>query len=208
MVIPGPEHISLFKVKGRDDHSAYYHYRIDTEVPSGQRDRAIDELLRSEPPSEHVEEHDRGRGPPERDLDIKETRNRGVCTYIFQLDADYGDHQLKFVENKPFIHLPLNADGLEVLESRVLGGGKLASFTYDLWGLYDSSLAHRIRKAAKEHGHAVRPVLNIPFCFNVVDSELMASPWAVPRHSHGKGRDILTHGGVHPAEVSFIGMEL
>lgn len=228
MATDAPEHFSFLGIGGDRDHAAYYRYRYDTKLEDG-RHRAdfIEEVLRSGRLSDAGDDHDHGHphghphshrhgeggADPERSLDITEERSTGLCTYIFQLDANAGAHELTFVTGNPFIHLPLNAEGLgqalTALEVRDRGDGRVAWFTYDLWQLYDSPLAHHIRGIGREHGHAVRPVLQIPFCFNVVDSKLKASPWVVPRHSHGRaGLPPLTHGGVHPSTVSFIQMEL
>lgn len=226
-----PEHLTILVIRGNSDHSAYYSVRHDDVIPpGGDRDSFIEELLKSgeifrqghpdhrddDDHDGHGHRHGQGHGHghgaqgPERGLDIKETRQDGRCTYLFALDTPVDEFELKFVEGRPFIFLPFNYDGSEegltVLETKDFGDGRFARFTYDLGYLYGSPLARHIRNIAKgEHGHPVSPVLNIPFCLNVRDSKLQASPWVVPRHSHGP---ILTHGGVHPPEVSFIGMEL
>lgn len=178
------------------------------------------------------------RDRPERFLDIVETRD-AVCVYIFKLNAVVDNrHRLYFVANQPIIELRTNSLTEEnfITDIRIIQeeAGRWASFVCNVPALRRSALAERIRRIHGEMpslGHP--PVMNIPFCLNVVDPFLGASPWVVPgsadedpaegcdprndgrttgrRSSPTRGKDRpgpIIHGGVHPSSASFLQVEL
>ncbi len=213
MATDDSKYISFLKVKGTENFWAYYDYRVDEDVTSGDPWARISTIAQSmQLPT--------GGGAPvrhtdgDRFLDIRESRSRGHCTYAFQLDAELdGNQRLKFATGRPFIPLPLNSGGnddfLTDFHMEYGNEGLWASFSCNLGVVQDSPLAARIKAEAAEHGET--PILSIPFCLNVIDPELQASPWAVPReqpHVAPKIFDFFTHGGVHPSDVAFLNVEL
>jgi hypothetical protein len=205
------KYVSFFSVAGDSDHRAYYDYRID-EVATGDPKVRIGEVVQIGYPPTGGEMPTQSSGHPDWNLDIQESRHRGYCTYAFQLNATVaGRQRLQFVSGLPFIALPLNSTGGDIFltdEKMEYGSkGLWASFSCNLDDVQDSALASRIRAQAD----GKRPILTIPFCFNVIDPLLGASPWVVPNETSSanfSNRDILTHGGVHPAQMVSLNVEL
>ncbi len=208
----GDKYISFFSITSGVDRWAYYDYRVDEETNGDPKVRVGQIVQDGYPPAG-------GAMPtlpkdPRGYLDIEETRRRGYCTYAFQLNATVaGRPRLQFVPNDPFHRLPLNSTGKEDFlkdpPNEYGGKGLWASFSCNLDEVQDSGLAKRIK--AQIASSAERPILRIPFCFNVIDPQLGASPWVVPGEqsdSNFAELAMFTHGGVHPAETVSLNVEL
>jgi hypothetical protein len=209
-------HVSLFEIGKDGDNWPVYNYRVDLEVEPGTHIERIRELVAAGRRPANAYTPDISKRQPARYLDIEETRNVGTCLYAFLLgpNLDGGQRQL-FVDGRPFIHLPLNSERdpeTFLTDFQVDGESRqLAFFVCDLEGTRSSRLATELRPTGREPKHAPPRVLNLPFCFNVVDPLLKASPWVVPEQSDDDDpthAHFFTHGGVHPATVAFVSVAI
>jgi hypothetical protein len=221
MAIEGSTHVSLFRIEAQkvgDHHWAIYDYRVNVEVASGGAGNVIQDAVAS---SRLPNGGDRPLRPSqlERYLDILETRPSGQCTYAFYLNATVDQRlRMRFARGHPFIALPMNFEletFLTNFQMEYGTTGRWASFDCNLDDVRGSALAERIKNAAKEQGEEDGlnhvPIMTIPFCFNVADPVLGASPWVVPRHSDVAdliARNVLTHGGIHPSAVAYLSVPL
>lgn len=208
--------VSLFEIGKDAENWPIYRRRVDLDVEPGTYMERIGELAQGGQWPANAYIPDRTHRRPGRYLDIDETRNVGICLYAFLLSETFpgGPRQL-FVGGRPFIPLPLNSEGdVETfLTDLQIHDGEtrlLASFVCDLGALRGSRLATELRPTGSEPEHAHPRILNLPFCFNVVDPILKASPWVVPEssdddptHAH-----FFTHGGVHPSTVAFLSVAI
>ena len=197
--------VSFFDVYNDGNHSVYYKKRVDQDVEPGDVEQTIEAVVSADelPSGGGVY-----RAPSGDVLDIDEHHRIGPRIYVFRLNQDT---RLTFVRNEPFIALPLNNAGGDafITAARVRDGARRwASFACHLDVVRASSIAERIRDLPHNHPR----ILTIPFCFNVVDSLLQASPWVVPSHTHEHEDEhaeaLATHGGVHPPTTSFISVDL
>jgi hypothetical protein len=213
MATVNARYVSLFRIEALEVNAnnwAVYDYGVTVPLNAGAPRDVVEEAIRAgRLPA--------GGGKPsrpsqlERYLDIAEARASGRCTYVFHLNAEVeGEQRLEFVPGHPFIPLPLNSESGEsfLTDFNVEYGteGRWASFECDLDAVQTSRLAERIR----DHSRPL-PVLTIPFCLNVSDPHLGASPWVVPRFPRRAGpafRKDRTHGGIHPTAVSYLSIPL
>jgi hypothetical protein len=196
--------VSFFDVWEDRNHSAYYNHRVDLQVSPGSHGQLIRDAVQADKLPNGGGPPPRGTGASERALDVIETRSGGHCVYVFRLNAATTPPRSSFVTGKPFIKLPLNSVGgedfltsIDILDP---AERRWASFACDLDAVRGSGLAQNI----KSTGHGPSYAMTIPFCFNVYDDNLKASPWVVPGHSHSHVPGTWTHGGVHPPTTSFL----
>lgn len=126
--------------------------------------------------------------------------------YAFRLNAALNGRDLIFVEKNPFIALPTNFPSNDsdnfISKFEIYKEGtsmRWASFVCDLKAVRESALASRVKELAREHRrlheegrahrdeqgerreheHWANPLLTLPFCFNLIDPTLGASPWVI-----------------------------
>lgn len=210
-----------------------YQKRVDVTVRPGEHETLIMNCAKNGAlPTGTVTPVTRRPGNrPERYLDLDSGSDDAVRAYVFFLNAHFaGDNLLQFsASEKPFWFHPISSkwwsekEVLYVPESHVQGYNRWAFFICNVKKARESELAERISIYSSGHHHA----MNIPFCFNLFDPLLEASPYAVSSqphtfaqrarrfftrshrdghhksHKHGKHR-YLTHGGVHPSAASYL----
>lgn len=229
-------YVSTFTIGKGEDDWAVYEEEEGFDVPPGTEEREVlafvQRFSKREQPIDRFEPK-RDKERPERNLDIYETK-QGKCLYIFKIAEKLRD-RLRFVQEQPFITLPLNSDGdmdTFITDWGVLGeNGFEAYFVCDCIAARKSNVAKEIRDHNEnDRLHGLKDILNIPFTFNVKDPLFKAAPWVVPGHepsgrhrhgqehsghSHGEGhshghgkKPDRTHGGVHPPMKSVVSVEL
>ena len=207
--------VRLYELIHNGSGRAKYNDRFRVDVPTGTHQELIRTLAGG---ADHSDLLGESEGAQE-DLDIIETKREGLCVYVFRLNAVVDErHRLRFVDpaqGPPLFPLPTNSSTNENfwLENKLYEDtdGLWASFACDIGAIRGSELAQRIHsdiggQPSLLHSHE----LTIPFCFNVVDPLLEASPWmAHPRmDANGIIGNPWIHGGVHPKAVVFLRIPL
>jgi hypothetical protein len=222
-------HISYFEIV--DAHGwAAYNYQVDVGVTSAGHTADIQTAVGSGRLPRGGRRPHRNPERPERFLDIRETRGDGIYAYVFYLNAELrGVQRLEFATGPaPFQILPMNSGGNERFLTEVTRHGpRWASFVCSLEDVRNSPLATRIR------GLPTPPeplAITIPITFSLIDPLLTASPWVIPAEGDEEGHDHpvqhlpvsdgakkssaaaargrFTHGGIHPAAVTYLSIPL
>ncbi len=210
--------ISFFEIIANEEQRAVYGKAVKVAAGSKSYREVIDAAARA------TRLPDDGDGislqpvpGPERALDIVETRRTGSFAYAFRLNAMLrGERRLKFDPAAPIVVLPHysvddTAPFISAAVSHVGENDGWASFVCDVGAARSSKLAQRIRDAAEKAEHDARhpvPWLCVAFRLNVIDPILGAAPWVTPTEQDDDHGAILTHGGVHPPDVSFLRIRL
>lgn len=214
--------ISFFEIISNEQQQAVYGKAVNVAVGSRSYRDVIDAAARE---TKLPEGDDSLLAPPspgpERLLDIVETRRTGTFAYAFRLDARFrGVRRLKFDRAAPIVVLPHHSadDAAPFISATVAHAGEndgWASFVCDVGAARSSKIAQRIRDATEKAGkdapgalHHPVPWLCVAFRLNVIDPVLGAAPWVMPTEQDDDHGAILTHGGVHPPNVSFLRIRL
>ncbi|MFC3711176.1 hypothetical protein ACFOMD_01245 [Sphingoaurantiacus capsulatus] len=214
--------ISFFEIIANEEQRAVYGKAVKVAAGSRSYREVIDAAAQATRLPDDGDGISFEPGPgPERALDIVETRRTGSFAYAFRLNATLrGERRLKFDPAAPIVVLPHHSadDAAPFITAAASHSGEndgWASFVCDVGAARSSKLAQRIRDAAEKAQkdapgalHHPVPWLCVAFRLNVIDPVLGAAPWVMPTEQDDDHGAILTHGGVHPPDVSFVRIRL